>query len=232
MRLALWTPRPRVGWWGLVVPRLARRTELRLVEREPPEAPDADVCVYDVANDPAHGFVYRALRRRDGIVVLESWNLHRLVHAETAGHGDVAGYRREARRTRGETGTFVAQQVLAGRGGALPSLLPLNDRVLDASLALAATSEALRARAAARLGDRPVVLLPAEDPGAAATALLGLAAAVSRGEPRGAGRSAAPDGTPLALALDELRPAAHALALAGVPREVRELLESLFPEPQ
>lgn len=231
MRLAVWTPRPRAGWVGALVPHLAREASLVLVDADPAVPPAVDVDVYDVADDPAHGFVYRALRREPGVVALQDWNLHRLVHAETVGRGDPAGYWREARRSRGETGAFVAEQVLAGRGGALPTVLPLNDRVLEASLGLATTSPEVQARAEARLGGRPCVRLPSE-PAEAASALLALARAVHAEGPRLRREVEAdrgPEGSLLALALDELRPAVHELSLPGVPSDVVALLADLLP---
>jgi hypothetical protein len=235
VRLVLWTPRGGHGWWGALARRLEQETRVACVAAEPEAPPVADVHVYDVADDPAHGFVYRALRREPGVVLLGDWNLHRLVHAETAGRGDATAYRREARRDLGERGSFVADQVLAGRGGALPALLPLNGRVLEASLGLATTAADVDARARARLGARPVVRLPPDDPEAAAKALLALARVVLEA---GAGlrREAAADfgteGTLLALALDEVRPAAHALGLARLPPGVRALLAELLPDPR
>jgi hypothetical protein len=191
------------------------------------------VPVYDVADDPAHGFVYRALLRRPGLVVLEDWCLHRLVRAETAGRGDTAAYRREARLCLGETGSFVAEQVLAGRGGALPALLAWNERVLAASLALGTTREAVRSRAAHRLGERPVRLLAEDDVETAAGELLALAGEVDRDAgrlQRAARADRAPDGTPLGLLLDELRPAALALGLPAVPQDACEAAAGLVPE--
>jgi hypothetical protein len=216
---------------GALAPHLAREASLVLAEADPAAPPAADVDVYDVADDPAHGFVYRALLRRPGVVLLEHWNLHRLVHAETAGRGSVAAYRREARRCRGETGTFVAEQVLAGRGGLLPMVLPLNDRVLEAGLGLATTSPEVQARAEARLGGRPFVRLPS-DPVEASRALVALARAVHAEGARlrrEAEADRGPDGSLLALALDELRPAAHELSLPGVPPDVVPLLADLMP---
>jgi hypothetical protein len=131
------------------------------VGEEPVAPPAADLHIYHVADDPAHGFVYRALLRRPGLVVLEEWGLHRLVHAETALRGDEALYRRELRRAHGETGAFVARQVLSGRGGPLPPLLlPVNERVLESALGVVALTEAVRVAVAARLPGRPVLHLP------------------------------------------------------------------------
>jgi hypothetical protein len=233
VRLALWTPRARSGWVGEVVPRLAREADLVLVEAEPATAVTADVHVYDVADDPAHGHVYRALLRRPGVVVLEHWCLHRLVHAETAGRGDAAAYRREARLGRGETGTFVADQVLAGRGGALPCVVAWNERVIAAALALGTTSEDVLARARARLGSRPALRLPADDAGGAVLGLVSLARAVAGDEESlilESRKDRAPEGTLLGLALDEVRPAAITLGLPAVPVDVRQLVAELLPE--
>lgn len=160
MRLALWSPRLDQGWAAALVPLLARETRLDLVGDEPAREPTADLHIYHVANDPAHGFVYRALLQRPGLVVLEEWGLHRLVHAETAGRGEEATYRRELRRAHGETGAFVARQVLRGWGGLLPMLLPANERVMESSLGVVTTTEALRALVAARLPGRSVLHLP------------------------------------------------------------------------
>jgi len=158
VKVALWTPSAATGWVAALRPHLESAIDLEVIGTEPRALPEADIHLHHVADDPAHGFVYRALLRQPGAVVLEEWGLHRLVHAETAGRGDAGAYVREARRAHGETGAFVARQVVRGLGGELPALLTLNDRVLDASLGLVATSEAL-ARAVLRTSTRPVVHL-------------------------------------------------------------------------
>jgi hypothetical protein len=168
LKLALWTPSAATGWVAALQPHLESEVDLELVRAEPPSRPRADLHLYHVTDDPAHGFVYRALLRQPGAVVLEEWGLHRLVHAETVGRGDVATYLHEARRAHGEMGTFVARQVVRGLAGGLPALLTVNDRVLDASLGLVATSAAVRARVMARLPTRAVVHLPLAFAGAAA----------------------------------------------------------------
>ena len=161
MRLSLWTPRPDSAWAEALLPLLRQEAPVTVVSGEPPTPPESDLDLYHVADDPAHGFVYRALCRRPGLVLLADWSLRRLVHAETAGRGDGAAYLAEARRAHGETGAFLARQELSGLGGeVLPALLFLNDRVLEASLGLVAFTEFCRARAAVRLPGKPVVHLP------------------------------------------------------------------------
>lgn len=161
MRVALWSPSAGRGWVAALRPHLERDVQLDVVGEEPGSAPDVDLHVYHVDDDPAHGFVHRALLRQPGLVILEEWDLHRLVHAESAGRGSEAGYRREARHAHGEIGSFVARQVVRGLGGALPAaFLTMNERVVEAGLGFVATSEAVRAALAARLPGRPVAHLP------------------------------------------------------------------------
>src|SRR5206468_8909354 len=155
---------------------LARHVDLRLVadapeaapawrERyavfSPAAAPEADLELYHLGNSPPHAFVYRAACARPGVAVLHDWSLHHLVLRETVERGEVSAYLREMRRAHGETGTFVGRQVARALGGELlPSLFPLNDRVLEGSLAVVGLTEHVRSRAAARLPGRPVLHLP------------------------------------------------------------------------
>lgn len=245
MRVALFTPHPDAPW--LAALRAARGSlELAIVSSEPPEPPSVELDLYHVADDPAHGFVYRALLRRPGIVLLAEWGLHALVHAETAGRADPLGYRREARRAHGDTGAFVARQVLAGRAGALARLLSMNQRVLDHSLAVVVFSEQARRRAAQTLPDRPVVRLALDGSGAlaahpdrgsdATTTAAGLWQLVRELAPRAEARrralleqaAAEQAGSSLGAALAELRWSARELSLPGPPGDAVPLVASLF----
>jgi hypothetical protein len=72
-----------------------------------------------------------------------------------------------------------------------------------------------------------------DDAGAAARGLLSLARGVARDGERlllESRRDRAPEGTLLALALDEVRPAALSLGLPAVPADVRPLVAGLLPE--
>jgi hypothetical protein len=231
VRVALWTPVS--GWADSLAAELERSTSVVLVRSEPRERPDADLDLYHVAGTPEHGFVYRALRQRPGIVLLADWMLHGLVHAETAGRGDTAAYLREARHAHGDKGVFVARQVLAGLGGALPGLVAMNQRVLETSLAIVAFSEEIRDRARAVVVDVPVVLLPLAEPGSAARhapSLLGLvvelAARAAEERERLAARARATG--PRALVEDELRWSARELGLAEPPADAVALVAGLF----
>jgi hypothetical protein len=244
LTLALWTPAPAASWARLLAARLAT---LELVTEEPHAPPAADLDLYHVAAAPAHGFVYRALLRRPGVLLLAEWNLHALVHAETAGLDDPSAYLREARHAHGDTGVFVARQVLAGLGGSLPRLLATNQRVLEHGLAIVAFTEELRARAAARVAGRPVAHLPLARLGGAAEATAGPGPAalaqdvvwrlrdlVERLAPRAEveRRRVADDtraeASPFGWALDELRWSARELGLAEPPEDAAALAASLF----
>lgn len=237
MRVALWTPTPDAVWVAAVSVELARGLELVVVPAEPSVPPPVEIDLYHVAGSPEYGFVYRALVRRPGIVLLAQWGLHALVHAETAGRGDPDAYRREARRAHGDTGEFVARQVLHGIGGALPRLLPMNQRVLDASLALVAFEAESRLRAAALLPGRPVVHLPLDRPGTGdgattlATALRALVLEVApraEAQRRELAARLLQEASPLGSALAELRWTARELGLAELPADAEPLVATLF----
>jgi hypothetical protein len=235
MKAALWTP--AAGSVAAAAPLLARQLELEILGASPARRPRVDVDLYHVSDSSDHGFVYRALLERPGVVVLERWNLHGLVFTETAGRGQPDLYSREARRAHGDVGSFVARQVLAGLAGALPRLVPLNQRVLDASLALVSFDAETAARAAALLPDRSVLLLAEprsaldEASAALADALVRLAGEVApRVEPVRRSRSArqARERTPLGLALAELAWTARELGLARPPHGTEALVAPLF----
>ena len=141
------------------LPPLSRHADVRLVFEDNADT-NADLDVYHLGNSAAHAFVYEAALRKPGVVFLHDWSLHELVLGQTVEKGDVAAYLREMRRAHGETGSFVGRQVARGLGGAvLPALFPLNDRVLENSLAVVGLTAYVASRAARRLPGRPVLHL-------------------------------------------------------------------------
>lgn len=228
MRLALWTAEPQ-RWARLP---LAGGIPIALVGAAAAERPAADLDVYHLRDDPAFGFVLRALAQRPGIVVLEGSGLHSLVHAETAGRGDPAGYLLAARRSAGARGAFVARQVLRGLAGALVPLLPLLDPVLDGAVAVIADA-AGATRLAPLLRGRSLVVKSLQAEGSAAVAETAVALAREL-QPRLAERRATLEaralgaGTARARALAELSPLARELGLPELPDTVRRAVASLF----
>jgi glycosyltransferase involved in cell wall biosynthesis len=166
VRLAVWSPLPPspsgiADYAAEQLGGLRRSFDVLTVAQEPRVRPDADLDLYQIGNSPAHAFVYRAALSKPGVVLLHDWSVHHLVLAETVERGDVTAYLREMRRAHGEAGTYVARQVARGLGGdLLPALYPLNDRLLEGSLAIVALTEYVASRSRLRLAGRPVLHLP------------------------------------------------------------------------
>lgn len=199
MNLAVWSPLPPspsgiADYVAEQLPLLATTADVQVVVEDPDAVDEAlraryavvdparrqaaDLDLYHLGNSPAHAYVYRAALERPGVAVLHEWSLHHLVLHETVERGDTWGYVREMRRAHGERGSFVARQVARALGGdLLPALFPLNDRVLEASLAVVGLTEYVAGRARARLPGRKVLHLPHH-------AVLPLAPLPSRAEAR------------------------------------------------
>lgn len=160
MRLAVWTPTPGAAWVSAVAPLLG--SGVRVVDSAvPPASVPADAHVFHVAGRAEHGFVFRALRARRGIVLLEEWDLSALLLAETVGRGDPDGLRQAARRAAGDTGALVARQLERNLAGEMLTLeAPLVESVLDESLAVAALTRDVVARVQAARPDLPLAHLP------------------------------------------------------------------------
>src|SRR3954469_10741493 len=98
MKVAYYSPLPpsRSGiadYSTLLLPALRERVSEVVTVAPGKRAPDADVALYHVGNDPdAHGWIVDALRRRRGVVVLHEFVLHHLIAGITLGRGDARGY--------------------------------------------------------------------------------------------------------------------------------------------
>lgn len=179
--LCVWSPLPPAtsgvaDYVAEQLPRLARHFDLRAVAEAPaavaaevhaavsvvaPGEARADLHLYHLGNSPAHAFVHRAARTTPGVVFLHEWSLHHLVRHEMRQGSDPAAYLREMRRAYGERGSFVGRQIARGLGGdLLPALLPLNERVLESSLAAVTLTSSLRDAVVPRMPGRPVLSLP------------------------------------------------------------------------
>jgi glycosyltransferase involved in cell wall biosynthesis len=167
VKLAVWSPLPPspsgiADYAAEQRPFLEAQVDLVVVDKEPAAGrPGADLDLYHLGNSPAHGYVYRAALERPGVALLHDWSLHHLVLSQTVERGDTPSYLREMRRAYGERGTFVGRQVARALGGdLLPALFPLNDRVLEGSLAIVGLTRWITERAALRVPGRPVLHLP------------------------------------------------------------------------
>jgi glycosyltransferase involved in cell wall biosynthesis len=119
MRVAYYSPMPpdRSGiadYSALLVPALRDRLDLVLARphrRQPP----ADAALFQLGNDPESvGWIYEALRRRRGLVVLHEIALHGLVAGLTLGRGDQEAYLAAIERDGGPAGRLAGERALAG----------------------------------------------------------------------------------------------------------------------
>ncbi|MBV8396614.1 MAG: glycosyltransferase [Actinobacteria bacterium] len=141
MKVAYFSPMPpsRSGiadYSTLLLPALRERIEEVVVVQPGKRAPEADVALYHVGNDPdAHGWILDALRQRPGVVVLHEFVLHHLISGTTLGRGDARGYFDAMERELGVLGRLlglgVANNVLPLLWETQPERFPLAGTILD-----------------------------------------------------------------------------------------------------
>jgi glycosyltransferase involved in cell wall biosynthesis len=96
---------------------------------------DFDLVVYQLGDEAKiHGYMFEALKRFPGVIVLHDLVLHHAIVGMTLSFGDVTGYIAEMRYSYGKAGEELARQVIAGNGEQLMYRYPLVERVLDNSL--------------------------------------------------------------------------------------------------
>lgn len=159
MKVAYYSPLPpsRSGiadYSTLLLPALRERVEV-VVAEQGRRAPNADVALYQVGNDPdAHGWILDALKERPGVVVLHEYVLHHLIAGTTIGRGDGRGYLDAMERELGVAGRLLGLGVLDNLLPLLwetqPERFPLSGVVLDRATGLIVHSRYVgeRARAA------------------------------------------------------------------------------------
>ncbi|MGH9379865.1 MAG: glycosyltransferase [Thermoanaerobaculia bacterium] len=124
-------------------------------------AGDFDLCLYQLGNNAQfHGFVYRALLRRPGVVVLHEYMLHHLIQGLTLARGDLVGYLDEVRYAYGETAA-VSAELAATSGGPFDIWgYPLFERAVDASLGVLVHNRTTRDRVLASRPAARVAVVP------------------------------------------------------------------------
>ena len=156
MRVAYYSPLPpsRSGiadYSALLLPALRERVEV-VVAEPGKRAPEADVALYHVGNDPdAHGWIVDALYKRPGVVVLHEYVLHHLIAGITIGRGDGRGYLDAMERELGVPGRLLGLGVLDNLLPLLwetqPERFPLSGTVLDRATGLIVHSAYVAGRA-------------------------------------------------------------------------------------
>jgi len=151
IRVAYYSPLPpsRSGiadYSALLLPALRERVEEVIVAERGRRAPDADVALYHVGNDPdAHGWIVDALRKRPGVVVLHEFVLHHLISGITLGRRNARAYFDAMERDLGIAGRLlalgVADNLLPLLWETEPERFPLAGTVLDLAQGLIVHSQ-------------------------------------------------------------------------------------------
>ena len=170
MRVAYYSPLPpeRSGiadYSALLLPVLEQLVEVEVIRRGRTRPVAADVALYHVGNDPdAHGWIFEALARRPGVVVLHDFVLHHLVAGLTLGRKDGPAYLAAMERDGGVPARLLAHGVLEGRVSPLwetrPEEFPLVADVLESATALIVHSRYVEEQVRARGFRGPIWRIP------------------------------------------------------------------------
>lgn len=169
MRVAYYSPLPpsRSGiadYSALLLPALRERIDV-VVAEQGKRAPQADVALYHLGNDPdAHGWILDALYERPGVVVLHEYVLHHLIAGTTIGRGKGRDYLDAMERELGVAGRLLGLGVLDNLLPLLwetqPERFPLSGVVLDQATGLIVHSNYVAERARAAGYDGPLWRIP------------------------------------------------------------------------
>jgi glycosyltransferase involved in cell wall biosynthesis len=156
VRVAYYSPMPpsRSGiadYSALLLPALRERVDVVVAEPRK-RAPEADIALYHIGNEPdAHGWILDALRKRTGVVVLHEFVLHHLIAGTTIGRGDGRTYLDAMERELGVAGRLLGLGVLDNLLPLLwetqPERFPLSGIVLDRASGLIVHSRYVAERA-------------------------------------------------------------------------------------
>jgi glycosyltransferase involved in cell wall biosynthesis len=146
---------------GAVDPALQRQYRVRALSDYGRGRWHYDIAVYQMGNSDHHREMYPVLLRYPGITVLHDYGLHHFVAHGSAGQGNFAAYVREMGYSLGQEGVDWAWDILYGRREHPLFEEPLNERVLDHSLAVIVHSRHVAAQLRRRRPSLPVAVIPA-----------------------------------------------------------------------
>ena len=139
---------------------LREQFEIRLLDRYQQEHWQYDLALYQMGNSEFHESLYPYLLHYPGVVVLHDLFVHHFIVHKTLGKGKFADYARELGYVLGKRGIYLAQEIRRGQASAPLFQLPLNERILDASLGIIANSEYVAAYVRAYSPGTPVRVIP------------------------------------------------------------------------
>ncbi|HTQ55416.1 MAG TPA: glycosyltransferase [Bryobacteraceae bacterium] len=109
---------------------------------QPFDAARFDIAVYQLGNNPYHGFVYETALRHPGVVVMHESNLHHLIADLTIRRGDWDAYLRECEYQGGpEALAFAQQRVRTLEIGPDYDGVPMTRRILESARAVIVHSQ-------------------------------------------------------------------------------------------
>lgn len=161
-----------------LLPYLAQQAEITLFTNSPDVIPVAglpvrlieeyagvrdqfDIALYQMGNSEHHEAIYDCLIRYPGVVVLHDYTIHHFVRHHTQNEGEWTGYGRELAYALGTEGRQLARDIRSGKAIAPLFTVPLNERLIDTSLALIVHSEYAAAGIRRRRPELPLAVIPA-----------------------------------------------------------------------
>ncbi len=171
MKVGYFSPMPPqasgiADYSALLLPALREHVDVSVVRRGAKRPPrGVELSVYHIGNNPeAHGWIFDALRRRPGLVVLHDFVLHHLVAGVTIGRRDGHGYLDAMEREHGVVGRLLAHGVLDKRlpplWEARPEEFPLAGEVLSRATGLVVHSHYVEERARGAGYGGPIFRIP------------------------------------------------------------------------
>ena len=167
MRVAFFSPLPPspsgiADYSAALLGSLGRRADIEVFAGTTREfnPQEFDLALYQIGNNPHHGFVYEMALRHPGVVVMHESNLHHLLADLTIGRGDWDGYLREAEYNGGTAALAHARRVKAGEAGPDYDGLAMTRRLLESARAVIVHSEFVRREIRAAGFAGPVARIP------------------------------------------------------------------------
>src|SRR5689334_1064974 len=152
MRLAFFSPLPPAksgiaDYSAAVLEHLNKAVAVETFAAKPTafDAARFDVCLYQLGNNPYHGFVYEAAQEHPGVVVMHEANLHHLIADLTINRDDWDGYVREVGRNHGPEAEAYAERYVRTRRRAPDYSLSMMRTVLERSRGAIVHSDAVGA---------------------------------------------------------------------------------------
>ena len=152
MRVAFFSPLPPAksgiaDYSAAVLEHLDKSVAVETFTAKPAafDAARFDICVYQLGNNPYHGFVYEMAMQHPGVVVMHEANLHHLIADLTINRNDWDGYVQEVGRNHGEDAREYAERYVRTRQRAPDYSLSMMRAVLERSRGAIVHSDAVGA---------------------------------------------------------------------------------------